>query len=67
MRRRSRASVLGVCRQQCLCHAGKRIREILVTIDGFMVIGFAAVAELLPMLLLREPPGLPIPAATGSN
>jgi hypothetical protein len=29
-----------------------------------MVIGFAAIGVLLLMLLLREPPGLPIPASS---
>jgi DHA2 family multidrug resistance protein len=41
--------------------------SVLAYIDGFMVIGFAAIGVLLLMLLLREPPGLPVPAAVGSK
>jgi DHA2 family multidrug resistance protein len=36
---------------------------VLSYIDGFMVIGFAAIGVLLLMLFLREPPGLPNLAA----
>ena len=41
--------------------------NVLAYIDGFMVIGFAAIGVLLLMLLLRQPPGLPnLAARTGS-
>ena len=33
--------------------------NVLAYIDGFMVIGFAAIGVLLLMLFLRQPPGLP--------
>ena len=40
---------------------------VLSYIDGFMVIGFAAIGALLLMLFLREPPGLPLPASGRSK
>ena len=40
---------------------------VLSYIDGFMVIGFAAIGVLLLMLFLREPPGLPTLAAVRSK
>jgi DHA2 family multidrug resistance protein len=41
--------------------------NVLAYIDGFMVIGFAAIGVLLLMLFLREPPGLPMLASRGSK
>ncbi len=46
-----------------LADAVKTQANVLAYIDGFMVIGFAAIGVLLLMLFLREPPGLPLPAA----
>jgi len=46
-----------------LAHAVQIQADVLSYIDGFMVIGFAAIGVLLLMLLLREPPGLPTIAA----
>jgi MFS transporter, DHA2 family, multidrug resistance protein len=45
-----------------LARAVQTQADVLSYIDGFMVIGFAAIGVLLLMLLLREPPGLPIRA-----
>jgi hypothetical protein len=39
----------------------------LAYIDGFMVLGFASIGVLLLMLLLREPPGLPVWTSVGSK
>lgn len=42
--------------------------NVLAYIDGFMVVGFAAIGALLVMLILRQPPGLPrSPASSGAN
>jgi MFS transporter, DHA2 family, multidrug resistance protein len=41
--------------------------NVLAYIDGFMVIGFAAIGVLLLMLFLREPPGLPFSAVARSK
>jgi DHA2 family multidrug resistance protein len=41
--------------------------NVLAYIDGFMVIGFAAIGVLLLMLLLRDPPGLPVRASVRSE
>jgi DHA2 family multidrug resistance protein len=46
-----------------LADAVRTQANVLAYIDGFMVIGFAAIGVLLMMLFLREPPGLPVPAA----
>jgi MFS transporter, DHA2 family, multidrug resistance protein len=50
-----------------LAHAVQTQSNVLSYIDGFMVIGFAAIAVLLLMLLLREPPGLPISTSVSSK
>jgi MFS transporter, DHA2 family, multidrug resistance protein len=47
-----------------LARAVQTQADVLSYIDGFMVIGFAAIGVLLLMLLLREPPGLPIRASS---
>jgi DHA2 family multidrug resistance protein len=46
-----------------LADAVRTQANALAYIDGFMVIGFAAIGVLLMMLFLREPPGLALPAA----
>jgi DHA2 family multidrug resistance protein len=46
-----------------LADAVRTQANVLAYIDGFMVIGFAAIGVLLMMLFLREPPGLALPAA----
>ncbi|HEX3996667.1 MAG TPA: hypothetical protein VHX39_36320, partial [Acetobacteraceae bacterium] len=46
-----------------LADAVRTQANVLAYIDGFMVIGFAAIGVLLLMLVLREPPGLPFSAA----
>jgi DHA2 family multidrug resistance protein len=43
-----------------LAHSVQTQAYVLAYIDGFMVIGFAAIAALLMMLILREPPHPPI-------
>jgi MFS transporter, DHA2 family, multidrug resistance protein len=47
-----------------LARAVQTQADVLSYIDGFMVIGFAAVGVLLLMLLLRDPPGLPFRATS---
>jgi DHA2 family multidrug resistance protein len=46
-----------------LAHAVQVQADVLAYIDGFMVIGFAAIAVLLLMLFLRNPPVLARPPA----
>ena len=46
-----------------LARAVQTQSNVLAYIDGFMVIGFAAIGVLLLMLLLRKPPGLPMLAS----
>jgi MFS transporter, DHA2 family, multidrug resistance protein len=48
-----------------LARAVQTQANVLSYIDGFMVIGFAAIVVLLLMLLLRQPPGLSNPASAG--
>ena len=48
-----------------LARAVQTQANVLSYIDGFMVIGFAAIVVLLLMLLLRQPPGLPSAASEG--
>jgi DHA2 family multidrug resistance protein len=43
-----------------LASAARTQANVLSYIDGFMIIGFAAIGVLLLMLLLREPPGRPV-------
>jgi DHA2 family multidrug resistance protein len=50
-----------------LARAVQTQANVLAYIDGFMVIGFAAIGVLLLMLLLREPPGLPMRTSVGAK
>ena len=50
-----------------LAHAVQGQAYVLAFIDGFMIIGFAAMGALLLMLLLRTPPALPEPPAGGAG
>ncbi len=50
-----------------LAHAVQTQAYVLAYIDGFMVLGFAAIGVLLVMLLLRDPPGLPMGTSVSSK
>ena len=43
-----------------LAHAVQNQASVLSYIDGFMLLGFAAVGALLLMLVLKEPPAQPL-------
>ena len=54
-------AVLG--RAEALAGSVRSQANVLAYIDGFMIIGFAAIGALLLMLLLRAPPAQPKPPA----